>query len=177
MALATFAVGAASAGASYTGQQSAAKAQNKQYAANAESARRAASESYASLQQRIDQERAATIDEQFQTAIDAKRAGATATVAAGEAGVNGHSIDALLADYKAQQGRFNANTQQNLRSTEGQLRQEMKGVQAQAETRINSVPRGQKPSFIDAGLRIIGAGIGAYSDRERWIRGNPESRG
>jgi len=43
----------------------------------------------------------------------------------------------------------------------------MKGQQAQATDRINSVQRAPRPSFLDAGLRIIGSGLDAYSTYQK----------
>lgn len=163
MALVGLAVSAAQTAVGYAGQVQQANQQNKLYAANAVNANRAAVAQYADTQNRIGQEQAKAAQEKQEVAREARAARATALVNAETAGVSGLSVDGLLQEFWGRQGQFNANTDQNLAWTEQQLTNSMKGIKAQATDRINSVQRAQRPSFLDAGLRIVGAGVQSYT--------------
>jgi hypothetical protein len=167
MALVGLAVSAAQSVAGYAGQVQQANAQNKAYVANAANANRAATAQYADTQMRMGQEQEAAAQQKQETARDARAARATALVTAGEAGVSGLSVAGLLQEFYGREGQFNANTDRNLQWTEQQLTNQMKGQQAQATDRINSVQRAQRPSFLDAGLRILGAGVDSYAEYKK----------
>lgn len=162
MAVAQFALSAASTVAGFMGQQQQYEAQQQYYKNNREAANKAAVNTYASNQNRALQERAAASQQLQQLNTDAMRGRATAEVAAGEAGVTGLSVDALVADYYGQQGRYERTLDNNYQMNADYLRGEMDATQAQAEGRINSVQQGQKPSFADAAIRILGGGLEAW---------------
>ncbi|TCR92576.1 hypothetical protein [Rhizobium sp. BK376] len=82
----------------------------------------------------------------------------------GEAGISGITVDSLIADYNAQQGRFERTNEQNLAMTQDQLRSQLDGVKSQAEGRINSVQKAAKPSFLPYAIGIASTGLDAYSD-------------
>lgn len=165
-----FALSAASQIVSYQGQVAAAEQQNQYYVENAQRANESAKQQYAQTQQRMLQEQdSAALDKQ-----DARREGlaaqATAQVAAGESGVAGLSVDALLREFTSRTSNYTDRVDQQTEWSMLQLNNEMKGIKANAEDRINSVQRAAKPSFIDAGLRIASAGLDSYSgykDRQR----------
>jgi len=167
MAVAQFALSAASAVVGYQAQQQQYEAQQQYYKNNREAANKAAVNTYASNQNRALQERAAASQELQKTNTDALRARSTAEVAAGEAGVTGLSVDALIADYYGQEGRYERTLDNNYQMNADYLRGEMDATQAQAEGRINSVEQGQKPSFADAAIRILGGGLEAYGGYQR----------
>ncbi|WP_204328432.1 virion core protein, T7 gp14 family, partial [Stenotrophomonas maltophilia] len=70
--------------------------------------------------------------------LQARSARATNAVAAGEAGIAGFTVDSLMQDIIAQEGRFNERTDTNLDWTVDQLQESKKGAQAQMRDRINS---------------------------------------
>lgn len=167
MAVAQFAMSAVSAVAGFAAQQQQAEAQNQHYRNNRDAANKAAVNSYAANQNRALQERKAASQEQQNLQTDAMRARSTATVAAGEAGVTGLSVDALIADYYGQEGRYERTLSNNYQMQAEYLRSEQEVTRAQAEGRINSVQQAQPPSFADAAIRIFGGAIDAYGGYKR----------
>lgn len=157
-----FAVGVFQQGASYMGQVSAANEQNRMYRENAARANQNARDQMFQTQQRMLQEQEKAGAEKADNLRDAREAKATATAAAGEAGVAGLSVDALLAEFDGRAATANDRIDQNTEWTLNQLNNEMKGIRSNAEDRINSVQRAAKPSFFDAGLRIMGEGFDQY---------------
>src|SRR5690606_33738031 len=123
---------------------------------------------YISTQRRMIQEEAAAAAERQEVAREARAARARLLTAAGEGGVSGLSVDALLADYYGREATYMDQSRQQMEWTQQQLVDAMYGIRSQAEDRIHSVPKPVKPSFIDAGLRIAGAGLNAYTKYQKW---------
>ncbi|RVB05688.1 hypothetical protein [Mesorhizobium sp. M7A.F.Ca.CA.004.02.1.1] len=144
-------------------QNQAYEAQQETYKNNRDASNKAAAQTYASIQNRQLQDDAASGQELQKLNIEGMKGRATASVAAGEAGVTGLSVDGLIADYYGQQGRYERTLSNNAQMNASALRGEMDSTRATAEGRINSVDQGQKPSFADAAIRILGAGVDAYS--------------
>lgn len=159
-----FAIGAAQQVVSYKAEQSAADQQNQLYRENAMRANQNARDQQFQTQQRMLQEMEQGAVEKSDTLREARAAKATASVAAGEAGVSGLSVDALLAEFDNRAATANDRTDQNTEWTLNQLNNEMKGIRSTAEDRINSVQRSAKPSFFNTGLKIAGAGLDSYND-------------
>lgn len=160
----SFAVGAAQAVMGFSAQQQQADQQNAYYAANADAARRAAIAQYANEQNAIIQKRNAADQDVLETRIQALQARGTAYNAAGESGVTGLSVNALIDDYYGREGRRVDSIDQNYQMDRDYLRAQMDSTQATAESRINSVQRAQPPSFADAAIRIAGAAVGALGN-------------
>lgn len=167
MAVAQFAIGAASAAVSYMGQQAQYEQQQQIYENNREEANKAATETYASTQNRILQERAAASQEAQRLNVDAAKGRATAATAAGESGVAGLSVDALIADFYGQEGRYERTLTNNLQMQEGYLVGEMDATKAQATSRINSVDQGTPPSFAEAAIRIGSSALDSFGTYNR----------
>ncbi|MCK0197063.1 hypothetical protein MWN34_09075 [Ancylobacter sp. 6x-1] len=143
---AAIAIAAASSLVSYVGAAQQAKAQNQYYAQNAAAAQEAAVNQYAALGHKQEQERkAASLDLQ-QSNLEALKARSTTATGAGEAGVSGLSVDALIGDIFAQQGRKTEAITSNYAMTSDSIRAQMDEVQAQATSRINSVQRAASPN-------------------------------
>ena len=158
-----FGIAAASQVVSYQGQAVAAEQQNQLYRDNAARANQSARDQMFQTQQRMLQEQEAAASEKIDTSREARAAKATASVAAGESGVTGLSVDALMREFDGRAAEANDRIDQNTEWSMTQLNNEMKGIRANTEDRINSVQRAAKPSFWDAGLRIAGAGLDSYS--------------
>lgn len=154
---------------SYVQGQQMAKAQEaayqQQYQQNAKSAQKAAVQNYAAIDQRIVQEQQAASTEVEQSVIEARKAAATTRVAAGEAGISGLSVDALLGDIYGASARHADNVNQQTEWTVQQLQREKEGIASNTQDRINSVsaPIIQRPNFLDLGLRIGSAALDSYS--------------
>ncbi|ARS72230.1 hypothetical protein SMRU11_35930 [Sinorhizobium meliloti RU11/001] len=167
LAVGQFAMSAASSVMGFQAQEQQYETQQQVYENNRIAANRAAVNTMASTQNRILQEQAAASDEAQKLNIESAKGRATASVAAGEAGVAGLSVDALIADYYGQQGRFERTLDNNLQMQTSYLRSEMDATTAQAEGRINSVDQGTPPSFADAALRVLGGGLDAFTGYKR----------
>lgn len=97
---------------------------------------------------------------------DARRDMSKATVAAGEAGVSGLSVDALLAELGGKAGRTNSTIETNYLRRNDALEMDRSNIYttktnnwAQTASAINSLKTPTQPDYIGAGLRIAGAGI------------------
>ena len=163
VSLAGLAIGAVSQVAGYMGAKNEASAQNQLAANNRIEANRAAADQYAATQNRMLQEQAAAGRDVEQADMTSAKARGTAQVTSGEAGISGMTVDSLIADYNAQQGKFERTTAQNLEMTQQQLRDNMDGVKAQTTSRINSVQKAAKPSFLPYAIGIASSGLDAYS--------------
>jgi hypothetical protein len=166
----TLAISAASAGASFISAQQQAAAQAEAQAEHqertAENARVAFLNSAATENARIEEERAATSQDIFETGIQAKKARATAVTAAGEAGVSGISVDALLREFSATESRHNEAVRQNLAFSEAQSARNIEAARTGAKSAINRA-RPQpvsRPNFFGAALRFGGEALGAFGD-------------
>lgn len=140
-----------------------AAAQNAYHEQNRLNAIAAANDRYASLNNKTLQEREAASQELFEKQQEAMKARATAAVSAGEAGVSGLSVDALMGDFLAQQGRQSAAIQTNFEIKKQYNVDEAEATYHNTVGRINSVRKAAKPSPIPFILQGIGGAVGAFS--------------
>ena len=112
IALAGLALGAASGGAQYLGQRQQAKQQARYQAQAAQAERQRAMQEQRSIRMRQAQEQTARNTEIQRVAQKAREARSTATVSAGESGVSGLSVDALLDRYTQMEAQQIAGLQQ-----------------------------------------------------------------
>jgi hypothetical protein len=161
------AIGAASSVAEFAQQSQAVDDQNRIADQNRLNALAAFEDTQRSMNERISQERESAALEKFDTALETRSVQATNTVASGEAGISGMTLDALSRDIVGRQTRFNERVDQqtgwNLSHLEAQKREQS----AQTLDRINSQPRVKPPSFIGAGLKIAASGLNAYSENKK----------
>lgn len=153
--------GVASAVVGFMGQQQAYEAQNQMYKQNIKNAQQTARDQYAHTQNKWIQERNAASLEKQNANIDVASAAATAEAAGVEGGVSGNSVSQLVASYYGKSGRFNDTVDQNYQMNRDYLWASMDQTKNQTQSQINSVPKPQKPSFLDAAIRIAGAGLSA----------------
>lgn len=88
----------------------------------------------------------------------ARRAISTATVSAGESGVSGLSVDALLADLAGRAGNDNANAEVNYLRRDNAIQSDMMNNWAGASSQINSLKTPAAPDYLGAALKIGQAG-------------------
>jgi hypothetical protein len=157
MPILSLALGAMQGVMSYSAQKQAANDQNAYYMANARAAQQAAVNSYAAEQNQAIQKRNAASQQEMETRISGMQARGTARTAAGESGVSGLSVDALVNDDYGREGRRIDSIDQNYAMDRDYLRAQMESTEAQATSRINSVQRARGPSFGDAMLPIAGS--------------------
>lgn len=96
----------------------------------------------------------------LENAIKALEVSEAKVVAAGEAGVEGQGIQAQIDMTEARRLRGNTLYNQQLEGILVQMDYEKQGINAEALNRINSMQRGQPPSFLRA---AVGAAAGAYA--------------
>ena len=167
LALLGLAVGGAQSVMQYQSESYAAKQQNQFYRENAQRANRSAQDEMFQTQQRMFQEQASGAEQKIDNMREARAAKATASAAAGEAGVSGLSVDALLAEFSQTEARNNDRIDQNTEWSMDQLQDEVRGIQSNAENRINGVQRAASPSFFNTGLKIADVGLESYSGYRR----------
>ncbi len=146
-------------------QQAANNTQAEMNRRQVESANAAMFNDAAQIQLRQRQEQEADSQKLQQAQTEAVQARAKERVAAGEAGVSGISLDAIMGDMVKREADYKTSVQTNSRATQDQLNLEMKGLEATANSRINSITPIKpvtQPSFLDAGMRIVGGGMDAY---------------
>lgn len=156
-------VGAASAGLQYAGQRRQAKQQAAYQAQSAAAERQRALQEQSSIRMRQAQEQEATARELEQVSRKSQEALARARVSAGEAGVAGASVQALMDDYTRQEAGYRAATlrQQELRGVGTQLGLEQAGLASQQRLISINQPI-SKPSFLTAGLEAVSGGLSGY---------------
>lgn len=142
----------------------AAQAQSEANQLAKESAMEARNANYDQLAAMAQQENAAAAQQIQENQIEALKSTATAEVAAGESGVTGLSVDALLADMWGKSARFEDNVNQNLEAKQQQIQFELDNANRSYQSTVNSLPAVQKPNYLGAALKA-GSGIyGAYKD-------------
>jgi hypothetical protein len=134
--------------------------QQKQYNANAANAQQSMNLQNKQTNIGIQQSEAAKALEAQNTQTDMLKAAATAKASANENGVSGNSVDALINDYHASEGRYLNSLDTQNQWNRSQADVQKAGQAATAQRQINSVA---KPDFIGAALRIAGDGVNRYS--------------
>jgi len=148
---------------SYAGQRQQAKAQAAYQAQSAAAERQRALQEQSSIRMRQAQEQEATARELEQVSRKSQEALARARVSAGEAGVAGASVQALMDDYTRQEAGYRAATlrQQEMSALGTQLGLEQAGLASQQRLISINQPI-SKPSFLTAGLEAVSGGLSGY---------------
>lgn len=163
LGIASFGLGAAQSIMRFRQDKKDAEKQQQYYEENKVASRHAAISRYASIQNRIMQEREAASAQKVDVSIDAAKARSKAIVGAAEGGVEGNSVDALVRDYYTQEGRYNQAVDINTAASRDYLRGEMDATYHQAIARVQGVPQGSPPSIGSAILGIGSAALNGFS--------------
>lgn len=130
--------------------------------------REASKNAFSLIGMRQQQEQMGAAQTIYQMDLEARKADAKTRVAAGESGVAGASIDALLADIERQRLMAASGTQKNADASVAQLQEEKKGVEASRKAQLESV---QRPNPYLTGLKagsiVIGGGFQAQDQVNR----------
>lgn len=156
----------ASSAVGYMGAAQQAKQQNEYYSQNAQAANIAAGDQYNQLAYRNLQQRDAAGRDLTQMGIEGLKARGTAYAAAGEAGVTGLSVDALVGDYFAAEGRQKEARQAQASMDQAATYAEMDSVKANTQGRINSVQRASSPSPLPFLISGLSGAVNAFSPRK-----------
>lgn len=162
LALAQFGLGAASAVMQYQAGQDQAARQERQFQQNRVNAIAGMTTKYGQELRRMTQEGDALAAKNHNLTIEGAQKASTAEASSAEFGVSGISADNIVADIRRRTATNEFNNEVNYRNTVDQLHMEGKQAQAQAESQINSVPRGQEPSPFGLITGIAGAGLKAF---------------
>ena len=106
-----------------------------------------------SLNARMIQEGEVAAAQKEQLAIATLKKEARAAVAAGEAGVSGQGVDALVDQFETARLRGVTTVNAQTKALRNQIEMEKMGISAEALNRINSMPRGQEPNFLSYALK------------------------
>lgn len=143
------------------------KAQNDAAEDNARAARAAFAETQRALALRAGQERAVASQSILSADRERRMADAMTRVSAGEAGVAGASVDALLTDIVRASAEANSVIQQNLKGTLNQIHAEMGSAQATMQSRINSTPSANPfLTALEIGSSALSFGQQLYAGRK-----------
>lgn len=136
------------------GQRQQAKAQN---AYNEQQAKNVMESYKANIDQtnlRQSQEQAAATQKINENNRAAEAAKAKALVSAGESGISGLSVDALLANLSGDQARYNDSVNQNYENASMEIDNQRKNAHINATSQINQLKTPQSPDYLGAALRI-----------------------
>ncbi len=168
MMAASFAISAATTVTDYMAQAQQTETHNQMVRQNQEAAQANLRNEYAAVQTRQLQEEDAAAVEKQSVSREATAARATAMASAGESGVTGLTVDALLADIYGKEATYKDRVSQNTGFTTDNLKAEMKGLQAKAQDRINGIAPMNGPNPLASALKIGAAGLNSYSSYKKW---------
>lgn len=157
LATATLAISAASTAATVYSQQQAADAQSAANQRNYDAQMVAYNANIANANRTKTDLAASTSQKMIENNAQARRDMSKATVSAGESGVSGLSVDALLAELGGRAGTANSNAQVNYMSQDRAIEADKMNAWAGTASAINSLKTPTQPDYIGAGLRIAGA--------------------
>jgi len=164
LGIANLALGATAAGASFVGQRQQAKAQSAYQRQASIAERQRALQEQRSIRMRQGQEQEATNREINEMSKKAREAVSTAQVSAGESGVSGLSVNALLQDYENQSLAYNMGLarQQEMRDVQTGLALTDAGFRTvNNQIGINRIV--SKPGFLEGGLRVASSGLSGFA--------------
>lgn len=135
------------------------RAQDAAIAANAALANKAYMENTKALQERQVQSDEVTANKQQDVSVRAEQSRSTALTAAGEAGVSGLNVNALMSDFTRQEADYRFQSDTQLGHEHDQTNAEISAAQIQGEGRTQSMKPFQStpiqyPSLLGAGLRV-----------------------
>ena len=161
------AVKVASTAVQYQGQQQQARSQDAMNRQRQELGTQRALENYrlqtTQAYRRLSQEREAASNEISQVARQSRRAQSMGVVSAGEAGVEGKSVESMLDDFERQELFYQTNVRRDLEFKEDNTLDQLEAIRIGTQGRIEDLQfmPAQRPSFLGAALRI-GGQIGSY---------------
>lgn len=111
------------------------------------------------------QQREAAMQKLDENNMNARAARSTAQVSAGESGISGMSVDALLSDLGNRQQRYNSAVTTNYQNAEMAINNQRENIGIDAASQINSLKTPAAPDYMGAALRIGTAAYDYYNPR------------
>lgn len=164
-ALVPLAISAVSTGVQYQAQSSVAHAQasyqNRQYQAISKSALDSYKLQINGIETRIQQESAATSQQLLENREQGRASRGQVSVYAGNAGITGGIVTELMNQFSALEAANASTLVTNFNQRKAQLREEEKGLMANAQARITGATPApvNKPSTLALGLNLANAGL------------------
>ena len=156
-------IAAASAAAQVAAQEKNASYQNKVNNQQRENAIKARNENLSQIEVAKQQATTQAGQKVFENDLAAQKAEATTKVSAGENGVSGLSLDALLAEIDASSARYDDSVKSNLTDKVVSFDLQRDNVQTGAVNSVSQLRSPQAPDYLGAALKIGGA----YSNYEQ----------
>ena len=138
-------------------------AQQQQYNTNRLLAQQSMLEQAGQLSLRESQERDALLDKAMASKIEAAKVKGRTIASAGEAGVSGMSIAALVADIERTKLNNQGTINRNFDAIQQQGIYDRKALEAQAQGRVNNMALPTATSLLGAGLQMAGLGLQGYN--------------
>jgi len=155
---------AASAGAQVHGQRQQAKTQAKVQKNASEAERQRYLQEVSSMRVQQGQEEVAAAQRVNESARKAREARATARVSAGEAGVAGLSVDALINDLTREEANYNFATQQQLQMNDVGRSMQLENAGLGFTNNMLRINKPiEKPDYLGAALSGAQTGMSTYS--------------
>jgi len=157
-------LGIASMGAQVMGQRQMAKTQAKVQANASAAERQRYLQEVSSMRVQQGQEQVAAAQRVNESARKAREARATARVSAGEAGVAGLSVDALINDLTKQEAEFNFATQQQLQMNDVGRSMQLENAGLSFTNNMLRINKPiEQPNYLGAALSGAQTGMSTYS--------------
>ena len=162
--LTALALGAASAGSQVMGQRQMAKTQAKVQKNASAAERQRYLQEVSSMRVQQGQEEVAAAQRVNASARKAREARATARVSAGEAGVAGLSVDALINDLTREEAEYNFATQQQLQMNDVGRSMQLENAGLGFTNNMLRINRPiEKPDYLGAAISGAQTGMSTYS--------------
>ena len=147
----------------YRAEQQQFRAQQQQYNTNRLLAQQSMLDQAGQLSLRESQQRDALLDKAMASKIEAAKVKGRTIASAGEAGVSGMSIAALVADIERTKLNNQGTINRNFDAIQQQGIYDRKSLEAQAQGRVNNMALPTPPSLLGAGLQMAGLGLQGYN--------------
>jgi len=163
-AKASLLIGGAQAGMTIAGQRQQAKTQAKVQANASAAERQRYLQEVSSMRVQQGQEEVAAAQRVNESARKAREARATARVSAGEAGVAGLSVDALINDLTREEANYNFATQQQLQMNDVGRSMQLDNAGLSFTNNMLRINRPiEKPDYLGAAISGAQTGMSTYS--------------
>ncbi|CAB4124788.1 hypothetical protein UFOVP63_30 [uncultured Caudovirales phage] len=167
------AIGAAGTVAQFAGQQQQADAQNAASEANAASARAAAANKYDASQRRDYFDQISAQKEGYDAAMKGRASIGTANASSGDSGVAGTTLGEIIASGQAQSAENQSRVDMKRADITQSYLDNVKGYQAEAQARINSMPKQDGPNPLGLAIGLASAGAQGAQNGWGWKMGFP----
>lgn len=119
-----------------------------------------------------EQARESASQQEYQNNLKARSALSTARAQASSAGIEGNSVNALLADLSAQRDNYDQSVEQNYQTTVANNNTQLLNSYYGTQSALNSMRSVDTPNYLGAATQIGSSALGAYSTELKWDAAN-----